>query len=110
MWMETLKVYFIDYAIAIVLEIALYSFFGMAGLVIGLGLIILYRIDAQVNYLRKMIKSYQILNEARIVSLMNKLKVSSNDAKKILDEMKEKVSKEQWEQVEKGNQTRTKYS
>ncbi len=101
MWKETLKTYFIDYIGAIILEILLYIFFGVAGLLIGLGLLVLYRIDAQANYLRKMIRSYQVFNDIRLMALMKKLKISTGEVKKIMDEQKEKISSAQWQQIEK---------
>lgn len=98
---ETLKIYFLDYIIFIIITSVLYSFFGINALVVGVGLLIIFRVDSQTNYLRKMIRIYQLHNDARVMALMKRLKVSTQDAKSILEEQKSKASDKQWEQIEK---------
>lgn len=101
MYTETLKNYFIDYILLLIIGIAIYSFFGIAGLIIFSLLVIVFKIDSQSNYLRKMIRINNLINEVRVLLIMKKLNIPLEEAKRELERSKENVSERQWEQIEK---------
>ncbi len=64
-------------------------------------IITMYLIDSRTDYLRKIIRVFQVFNETKIMTIMKKLNISEEEIKKTLEKTKESLSAEKWESLER---------
>ncbi|MHB8913804.1 MAG: hypothetical protein ACYC4I_02230 [Minisyncoccota bacterium] len=53
------------------------------------------------NYLRKLIRVFQVANEAKIMAIANKVGVTREEIEKIAADEEEKIGAEKWKELEK---------
>ncbi len=53
------------------------------------------------NYLRKLIRVFQVANEAKIMAIANKVGVQKEEIEKIMKDEEEKIGEEKWKELEK---------
>ncbi|HUD04646.1 MAG TPA: hypothetical protein VMR59_01510 [Patescibacteria group bacterium] len=97
---EAVKNNWSDYIIVIVLGVVFYSFSLEAFLIYAL-IVILMRIDGATNYLRKMIRVFNITTEGKIMAIVHKLKIGDEEIDKVLEDMESYQTKEQKESLAK---------
>lgn len=54
----------------------------------------------QADYLRKLIRVFQIHNEIRLLAITRKLKISDEELSIVLDSQRKKIGEEKWKEVE----------
>jgi hypothetical protein len=54
-----------------------------------------------IDYLRKLIRAYQIFNEVKILAIIRKLKISDDEISIVLDGEKLKIGDKKWAEIEK---------
>ena len=55
----------------------------------------------QTDYLRKLIRVFQVANETKIMAIANKVGVEKGEIERMLKEAEQKAGSENWKQVEK---------
>lgn len=53
------------------------------------------------NFLRKLIRVFQVANEAKLIVIMRKLKITDDEISIVADNLKEKMGVEKWNEIEK---------
>lgn len=53
------------------------------------------------EYLRKMIRVFQVMNEIKLIAIVRKLNISNEEAQKVADEVRQKTGEEKWRVIEK---------
>jgi hypothetical protein len=100
---EVIKNYWSDYLIIIILGVVFYSFSLEAFLIYAL-VVILIRIDVSTNYLRKMIRVFNVTTESKILAIAHKFKIGDEEIIKVLDDIESRQTKEQKESLVKDSQ------
>lgn len=62
--------------------------------------VILFTIWRLTNYLRKMVRVYQIFNEIKILSIIRKLKITDDEISIVMEGEKNKIGKDKWNEIE----------
>jgi hypothetical protein len=64
-------------------------------------LVIVHMVGHSANYLRKLIRVYQVFNEMKLIVIMRKLKITEDEISIVTDEEKRKMGDEKWQEIEK---------
>lgn len=72
------------------------QFFLLYGFVV-----ILFTIWRLTNYLRKMVRIYQVFNEVKVLSIIRKLKITDDEISIVMEGEKNKMGKDKWDEIEK---------
>lgn len=98
---EELKRYWWWYILEVVGAIIINSIFGIVGLIIYCFIVILLNLAYYIDFLRGLIRVFQVGNEAKIVTIMRKLKITDKEMGDIAEEIKGKSTEKQWASLEK---------
>ena len=55
----------------------------------------------QLDYLRKLIRVFQVVNEIKILAIIRKLKITQDDLSIVAESQKSELGKEKWDEIEK---------
>lgn len=64
-------------------------------------LIVILMVWQAANFLRKLIRVFQVANEAKLIVIMRKLKITDDEISIVADNLKEKMGVEKWNEIEK---------
>ena len=79
--------------VAILIDFRLFLFYAFV--------IILVNEHTKIDYLRKLIRIFQIFNEVKMISIIRKLGISEEEIKKVYDEEEKKWNEKQREEINK---------
>lgn len=96
--------YTIEFIVAVVIIlIDLKWFLVYAFMALNIGL------DLKVDFLRKVLRVFQVGNETKLMAIQQKLKISDEELKRISNKYMDKLTKEQSDSLEKDYQDIFKY-
>ncbi len=95
---EVLKKYWLIYLLELIFAIIIINWDLKIFLVYAF-LMIIFKIDTSVNFLRKLIRVFQVTNEVRFISIQKKLKVKAEDTENIVKETEAKLTEEDLKQL-----------
>ena len=88
------------YVFEVLIAIAIISY-SLKAFLVYLFLIFLLVSYKQYNHLRKMMRIYQVANEAKLGAVVKKLKITNEEIKDVVDEMENNNTEEDWKSLEK---------
>ena len=91
---KILKKNFGWYLLELIIAIVLYNFSLKAFLIYAFFWIII-KIDITTDYLRKVIRTFQVMNELKLLAIVKKLDIKEEELDKLVEEMNSKLTDEQ---------------
>ncbi len=79
--------------ILILIDLRLFLVYAFMALLIGL--------DMKVDYLRKLVRVFEVWNETKLIAIQRKMQITNEDITKIAEENMEKLTEEQRKSLEK---------
>ena len=64
-------------------------------------LIVILMVWQAANFLRKLIRVFQVANEAKLIVIMRKLKITDDEISIVTDNLKEEMGLGKWNEIEK---------
>lgn len=95
------KQHLLGYIFELIIAIAIYYFLGLVALLIYIYIMLVIKIDVNTDYLRKLIRVFQLGNEVKITAIIRKLKITNQEITNVTQETKGNLSEEQWISLEK---------
>jgi len=89
------------YVLEIVVAIIIFALLDLAGLLVYIYIVLLINIYIVTDYLRKLIKVFQVANEMKLVAITRKLKITNKEIVDIGEEVNRNLSKKQQADLEK---------
>ena len=100
MFGEILKKSWWNYLLELIIAIILINW-DLKIFLIYAYLLIVFKIDVAVNFLRKLIRVFHVSNEVKLISLQRKLKVKDEETQDIIKETEDNLTEEQLTQLKK---------
>jgi hypothetical protein len=91
---------FILYAVEIIIA-AIILHFSLQFFLLYFFVSFIWKIEQATDYLRKLIRIFQIINDARFLAMMDKLGVKEEELNDKLEDMKGNMTHQQWQEIEK---------
>jgi hypothetical protein len=107
---ESIKIIF-NYWLEIL--IAIFLIFGSEDIKLFLIFFFVFSIiliTKSMDYIRKLIRIFQIANEIKLITIIRKLKITNDEISIVTEDEKKKIGDEKWSEIEKEFQDLTKFN
>ena len=100
LYQEMIKFYWVDYLFLIIVGAILINL-NIDFFLIFVFIVLVLKIDAGINQLRKLSRITNLITEARLVAISRKIKVNTDEIAEIIEAQKDNLSEKEAKQLEK---------